>query len=92
MCGLFLACLCLLRRCRDKETSCVCSIGCDRRTKSVWDLKRCPLRNAVGLKTAAGSKKAMFWFSLWRQTGKIIIIQDVPPVLLATTVLMIEGY
>lgn len=60
----------------------------DRRSKSIWDLKRCPLRNAVGLKNAAGSEEAMFWFSLWRQTDKIIIIQDVPPVLLPTAVLM----
>lgn len=60
----------------------------DSRTKSIWDLKRCPLRNAVRLKNAAGSEKAMFWFSLWRQTGKIVIIQDVPPVLLPTAVWM----
>ncbi|XP_065555411.1 zinc finger protein Aiolos isoform X8 [Lathamus discolor] len=49
--------------------SCVCSTCCARRTESVQDLKRSPLRDAVGLKPAAGSKKATFWVSLWRQTG-----------------------
>lgn len=91
VCFIF-ACLCLLRQRKDKETSCVCSICGDRRTESTQDLKRCPLCNAVGLETAAGSKKAMFWFSLWRKKGKIIIIQDVPPILLLTAVLIIEGY
>lgn len=86
------ACLRLFRWHKDEDTSCVCSICCDRRAKSRWDLKRCPLRNTVGLKTAAGSKKAMFWVSLWMQTGKIIIIQDVLPVPLPTAVSMIEGY
>lgn len=79
-----LACSLLLRWRKDKGTGCVCSICCD--------LKRCPLRNAVGWKSAAGSKKAMFWFSLWRQTGKIIRIKDIPPVPLPTAVLMLEGY
>lgn len=88
---LTLASLCLSSWHKDKETSCVCSICRDRGTKGIGDLKRCPLCSAVGLKSAAGGKKATFWFSLWMQTGKIIIIQDVAPVLLPTAVLMIEG-
>lgn len=46
----------------DKETGCVCSIFCDGRTKSRWDFQTCPLPCTVGLKSAAGRKKAAFWF------------------------------
>lgn len=74
----------------NKEMSCVCSMCCARRTESIQDLKRSPLRDAVGLKPAAGSKKATFWVSLWRQTGKVRIIQGIPPILMAA--LVMEGY
>lgn len=69
---------------KGRKRSCVCSICCDRRANSIRGLKRCPLRTAIGLKNAAGSKKAMAQFSLCRHTGRAIINQDIPPVLLPT--------